>query len=78
MVTTPYQLTVMAEAGEVLSHPELLAKASSMITSLLADPFLSDLPRHVSAEEVTSIVALEQGRAITVFVKRFDEELIRE
>ena len=68
------------EEGEVsgqLSHSELLAKTSSMLSTLLADPFLSDLSRDVSAEEVASVLALEEGKAITVFIRRFDQELIR-
>ena len=59
-------------------HPELMAKAKKLVASLLSDQFLSDLPRDVTAEEVTSIVALEQGRAITVNVRRFDQQIIRE
>ena len=66
------------EAGVQLSHSELVERASKMVASLLDDPFLSDLPRDVGADEVTSLLALEQGRAITVYVRRFDEELIRE
>ena len=77
----PYWRVMEEEEGEVsgqLSHPELLAKANAMLSTLLADPFLSDLSHDVSAEEVSSIVALEEGKAITVFVRRFDQELIRE
>ena len=59
-------------------HPELMSRAKQLLDRLLSDPFLSDLPSDVTAEEVTSIVALEQGRAITVYVRRFDEEIIRE
>ena len=59
-------------------HPELMAKAKKLVASLLSDRFLSDLPSDVTAEEVTSIVALEQGRAITVYVRRFDQQIIRE
>ena len=74
----------MEEAGEDLSdigppsHPDLMAKAKKLVASLLSDPFLSDLPNDVRAEEVASIVALEQGRAITVNVRRFDQQIIRE
>ena len=68
----------MSEEAGQLSHPELVDKASKMVDSLLDDQFLSDLPCDVSADEVTSLLALEQGRAITVNVRRFDEELVRE
>ena len=67
-----------AEASGQLSHPELLSRVSHLVSSLLDDPFLSGLPGDVTAEEVTSLLALEQGKAITVYVKRFDQELIRE
>lgn len=66
------------EASGQLSHPELLSRVSHLVSTLLDDPFLSGLPRDVTAEEVTSLLALEQGKAITVYVKRFDQELIRE
>ena len=59
-------------------HPELMAKVKKLVAGLLSDPFLSDLPSDVTAEEVTSIVALEQGKAITVYVRRFDQQVIRE
>lgn len=59
-------------------HPELMAKANKLVAILLSDSFLSDLPSDVTAEEVASIVALEQGRAITVNVRRFDQLVIRE
>ena len=66
------------EASGQLSHPELLSRVSHLVSTLLDDPFLSGLPGDVTADEVTSLVALEQGKAITVYVKRFDQELIRE
>ena len=65
------------EASGQLSHPELLSRVSHLVSTLLDDPFLSGLPGDVTAEEVSSLLALEQGKAITVYVKRFDQELIR-
>lgn len=59
-------------------HPELMAKAKKLVATLLSDPFLSDLPGDVTAEEVSSIVGVEEGRAITVCVRRFDQQIIRE
>ena len=66
------------EVSGQLPHPELVARAKELVSSLLSDQFLSDLSSDVSAEEVTSLLALEQGRAITVHVKRFDQQLICE
>ena len=59
-------------------HPELMAEAKKLIARLLSDRFLLGLPSDVTAEEVTSLVALELGRAITIYVRRFDQQIIRE
>ena len=60
-----------------LTHMEVMDKIRQMLTKLLEDPFLNDLNYDVSPEEVKSRLAVEEGRAITVHIKRFDDELIR-
>ena len=60
-----------------LSHMEVIVKVQEHIKSLLKDPFLSDLPSEVSLDKVQSQLALEEGRAITVNIRRYDDIIIR-
>lgn len=41
------------------------------------DPLLQDLPPAVTLEEVNSQIALEYGQAMTVFVRREDDVVLR-
>ena len=61
-----------------LSHPQALQKAREHITQLLSDPFLHDLPPDVSLDELKSRLALEQGKAITLYLRRHDGDSMRE
>ena len=60
-----------------LPHNEALKHARELVARLLADPCLQDLPGDVTGEEVASLLALEQGHAITVNLKRYDEQVLR-
>lgn len=62
---------------EELSHVDAIHKAKELISQLLSDPFLQDLPPDISLDEVKSKLALEQGRAITLNLRRYDDEVIR-
>ena len=64
-------------ASEELSHMEVMKKAKELVSSLLSDSALNDLPPDCDADEVSTLLALEQGRAITINLKRFDGEVIR-
>ncbi|XP_023211920.1 U11/U12 small nuclear ribonucleoprotein 25 kDa protein-like [Centruroides sculpturatus] len=56
-----------------LSHQEALSMVEKGISRIIAtDPLLADLPDGVTLEELNSLLALEQGRAMTLFVKRAD------
>ena len=60
-----------------LSHMEVIVKVQEHIKNLMKDPFLSDLPSGVSLDKVQSQLALEEGRAITVNIRRYDDIVIR-
>lgn len=60
-----------------LSHVEALQKVKELTAQLLSDPFLQDLPPDISLDEVKSKLALEQGSAITLNLRRYDDEVIR-
>lgn len=60
-----------------LSHVDVARKAKQLVAELLEDAFLCDLPRDISSDDVTSLLALEQGKAITVNVRKMDDQLFR-
>lgn len=66
-----------------LTHPdpmssndfkEVSKKFKENFDELLGHPLLSDLPPDITAEEIKSLIALENGQAISLTVKRFDEQ----
>ena len=61
---------------EQLSHVDVVLQAKQLVANLLDDPFLCDLPRDSSADQVSSLLALEQGKAITVNVRKMDEQVL--
>lgn len=63
-------------AEEYLSHKEAFASFSDGLKELLEDRVLKYLPSDVSRREVEMQLALHQGRAITVFVKKCDEVVV--
>ena len=65
------------EEKENLTHMEVMKRINQNLKEVLADPFLNDLSADVSHEEVKSRLAVEQGRAITVRIRRFDNEVVR-
>lgn len=60
------------------SHNLVIQKADSMLAMMLEDPFLSDLCEDCSLENVQSRLALLQGRAISIYVNKFDGQVICE
>lgn len=60
-----------------LSHVEALLRVKDLTAQLLSDPFLQDLPPDISLDEVKSQLALEQGSAITLNLRKFNDEMIR-
>ena len=59
-----------------LSHVEALLRVKDLTAQLLSDPFLQDLPPDISLDEVKSKLALEQGSAITLNLRKFSDEVI--
>jgi len=59
-----------------LSHVEALLKVKDLTAQLLSDPFLQDLPPDISLDEVKSQLALEQGSAITLNLRKFNDGVI--
>ncbi len=58
-----------------LTHEELLKVTSSTLNELLKnDPIMHDLPDDVTVEEVEALTAVLHGQAITVYVKRGDND----
>eukprot|EP00731_Ephydatia_muelleri_P026689 Em0018g789a len=59
-----------------LSHVEVMKQIKQQISDLLADPFLQDLPKDVSLDEAKSQLALEEGKAIILSLRRYDGERV--
>lgn len=63
-------------AGETTPHNAVIHNANHLLTLILEDPFLSYLSRDCSVEDAKSQLALVQGKAITIHIKKFDGEVI--
>ena len=63
---------------ESAPHNLVIQRARNVLASMLDDPFLTDVSAACSVEEVQSQLALLQGRAVTIHVRRFDGHLICE
>jgi hypothetical protein len=50
---------------------------ASVVRSLLQDPLLSDLPENAMLEEVKTLIAIEEGRAYRIRIKRNSLEDVR-
>lgn len=58
---------------DTISHEELKDLTSSILNDVLdKDSVLGDLPNNVTLGEVDLQIAVEHGRAITVYLERFD------
>lgn len=56
-----------------ISHEELKDLTSDVLNEVLdKDSVLGDLPNNVTLGEVDLQIAVEHGRAITVYLERFD------
>ncbi|KAG2188372.1 hypothetical protein INT44_001125 [Umbelopsis vinacea] len=47
---------------------------AAVVRSLLQDPLLSDLPENATLEEVKTLIAIEEGRAYRIRIKRNNME----
>uniref|UniRef100_A0A4W3I6N6 Small nuclear ribonucleoprotein 25 n=1 Tax=Callorhinchus milii TaxID=7868 RepID=A0A4W3I6N6_CALMI len=64
------------EEEEELSHADILDLFQEGLVRIVQDPLLCDLPVQVTLEEINSQVALEYGQAMTVKVKKGDDEIM--
>ncbi|CAH0726194.1 unnamed protein product, partial [Brenthis ino] len=61
----------IAEVASTLSHDDLLEITKSSLKSVFnSDPLLSDLPEDIILEEIQSLIAVEHGQSITIFISR--------
>ncbi|XP_064597214.1 U11/U12 small nuclear ribonucleoprotein 25 kDa protein-like [Liolophura sinensis] len=77
-MTTDNEVVVKVEEQadtSAMSHKELMDKVKGELAQLMKDDtLLNDLPGEVTLEEVKSQIALEYGQAMTVFVRRDDDQ----
>lgn len=65
--------SVSEDSRSVLSHGEALAEFQRGIAEIISsDTALSYLPRDVTLDEVRLQLALHQGKAVTVFLRKLD------
>ena len=62
---------------KALSHREAMALVKKSIGELLTDPLLTGLSEDISLEELQDILHLEQGKAITLYLRRYDDSILR-
>ncbi len=70
------EVNVLSSDVENLSHKDVLKTAKELLSSMLNDPFLSDVSVDDSVKDVNSILALAQGKAISIHIKKYDGEII--
>ena len=63
--------------GKALSHQEAMLLVKKSIRELLNDPLLSGLSEDITLEELLDILHLEQGKAITLYLRRYDDSILR-
>ena len=62
---------------KALSHCEAMSLVKKSIRELLSDPLLSGLSEDTMLEELQDILHLEQGKAITLYLRRYDDSILR-
>lgn len=63
---------------DLKSHVAVSAEVQGAIGRLLKDPLLTDLRPGVTPGEVNSQLAVLQGRALTLLLRTYQDETIRE
>jgi hypothetical protein len=73
----PYQTSSGQASKEVREISMEESDHASVVRSLLQDPLLSDLAENATLEEVNTLIAIEEGRAYRVRIKRNGLEDVR-
>ena len=61
------------------SHDEFMKLLQQQVAEMVStDPCLRGLPPDVTVEELEDQIALGQGKAITLYLRRYDDVVIRE
>lgn len=66
------------EKSETKSHVAVLAEVREAIGRLLRDPLLADLHPEITPGEVNSQLNVLHGRALTLLLRTYNDEIIRE
>ena len=67
-----------AELNIETAHNAMMQNANKMVSLMFDDPFLSDFSDDCTVENVKSRLALLQGKAICVYINKFDGGVICE
>ena len=55
-----------------MSEDDVSGNVSVLISQLLSDPVLSDIPDDITLEEVDRLIGLEQGQAMSLRIQKLD------
>lgn len=72
----PPEIKIEEETGDDLSHQDVMGIVRASLREVLQDPLLCDLPTDVTAEEINLQVALEHGQAMTVNIRKQNNEVL--
>lgn len=73
LTVDPLLQTLSESDVSAVSHEQLKDLTSNVLNEVLdKDSVLGDLPNNVTLGEVDLQIAVEHGRAITVYLERFD------
>ena len=61
-----------------VTHNVVVDQANNLLSQILDDPFLSDLPKDCNLETAKAELSLYQGKAITIHIHRYDGQTICE
>jgi hypothetical protein len=79
--------TAMEDEGNILSalkdpnasHEQFMKSFRLKVAQIIErDPFLRGLPTDITLQELEDVIAVDEGRAITIFLRRLDGIVIRE
>ena len=59
------------------SHPEVLSEIKTRLTTVLKDPLLSDIGTDATSEDLSASIALLRGQALTLQLRCYDDQSLR-
>ena len=77
-IATPPGLQAADHSWVLQTTMELQKSVGALTQAVSTDPCLRGLPPDVTVDELEDLIAVEQGKAITLYLRRYDDVVIRE